>query len=181
MSIEKNSNVKKKGSYFIIVVFPNVLFFIVLGILIYLFFLFELPWIIFPGFDVTNLWRLFELILGTLLMIFGLFIFTWGLNTITRERASGKEIGKTLEYSTLITDGAFSFCRHPITLGFVFMMPGIALIFDFIPLILMTPIYSPMLISLLYYEEKELVQRFGKEYQKYKKEVPFLFPRLKKS
>lgn len=143
--------------------------------------LFELPWILFPGNDVTYPWRLIELIIGTLLMIGGLYFFTWGLTTITRERASGKEIGQSIEVSTLILDGAFGICRHPITLGFIFLMPGISFIFDFIPLMLMTPFYTPLLISLLFYEEKELVQRFGESYKSYKEKVPLLIPRIKKS
>jgi protein-S-isoprenylcysteine O-methyltransferase Ste14 len=174
-------NEKKNGSSFIIVIFPNLLFFIVLGIIIFLFFLFDLPWILFSGNDVTYPWRLIELIIGSLLMIGGLYFFTWGLTTITRERASGKEIGHSDENSTLISDGAFALCRHPITLGFIFLMPGISFIFDFIPLMLMTPFYTPLLISLLFYEEKELIQRFGERYKNYKDNVPLLIPRIKKS
>jgi protein-S-isoprenylcysteine O-methyltransferase Ste14 len=175
MSNEK----EKKGSYFIIVVLPNLSFFIVLGILIYLFFLFELPWLFFPGYDVSFPLRLIELICGYLLTIGGLYFFTWGLTSITRVRASGREIGKTLEYSNLITSGAFAICRHPITLGFVLLLPGIGLIFDFIPLVLMTFVYNPLLIALLFYEEKELDQRFGDKYKDYKKNVPFLIPRFR--
>ena len=177
MSDEK----QKRSSYFVIVVFPNVLFFIVLGIMIYLWFLFRLPWLFFPGYDVSFPLRLIELIFGYLMTIGGLYFFTWGLTSITRARASGQEIGKTLEYSTLITSGAFANCRHPITLGFIFLLPGMGFIFDLIPLILMTFIYNPMLIALLYYEEKELNQRFGESYKDYKKKVPFLIPRFKKN
>jgi protein-S-isoprenylcysteine O-methyltransferase Ste14 len=171
----------KKGSSFIIVILPNLLFFIVLGIILFLFFLFELPWILLPGNDVLYPWRLIELIAGTLLLIVGLYFFTWGLTTISRKRASGKEIGKSIDKSTLISDGAFAICRHPITLGFIFLMPGISFIFDFIPLMLMTPFYTPLLISLLFYEEKELIQRFGEGYRNYKGKVPLLIPRIKKS
>ena len=181
MNNKKNFEKKSKKSAFIIVIFPNILFFIVLIILIYLFFLFELPWLIFPGFDVFHPLRLTELIIGTLLLIIGLYVFTWGLTTLSKDRASGVEIGKTIEHSTLISDGAFAFCRHPITLGFIFLMPGISFIFDFIPLMLMTPFYTPMLISLLFYEEKELIQRFAENYKSYKEKVPLLLPRIKRS
>ena len=181
MNVEKNTENKERLSYFIIIILPNVLFFIVLGIICYLFMLYDLPWILFPESDITDPMRLIELILGSLMLIIGLHIFSWGLTTISTDRASGIEIGKTLEESILITHGAFSFCRHPITFGFLFIMPGIAFIFDFIPLILMTPIYSPMLISLLFYEEKELIRRYGEKYTEYKRKVPFLIPRLKRS
>jgi protein-S-isoprenylcysteine O-methyltransferase Ste14 len=175
------SEEKEKISYFIIIVFPNMLFFIVLGFLIALFFLYDLQWIVFPGQDVFYPLRLIELILGTLMLIIGLHIFSWGVTTISTERASGIEIGKSPGDSTLINYGAFSFCRHPITLGFLLIMPGIGLIFDFIPMLLMTPIYSPMLIGLLFYEERELLQRYGEKYKEYKKEVPFLIPRIRRA
>ncbi len=180
MSNEKKSDNDRNYSSFIIVIFPNLLFFIVLAILISIFFLFELPWLMFPGFDVSHPLRLIELIFGTLMVIIGLYIFSWGLVTITKNRASGYEIGKSSEESTLITDGAFAFCRHPITLGFIFIIPGIAFIFDFIPLIFLTFIYTPMLISLLFYEEQELIQRFGEAYREYMCKVPRLIPRIKK-
>ena len=181
MSDEKKTQNKNKGSYFLIVVFPNLLFFIVLGIIICIFFLLELPWLFFPRCDVSCLWRLIELILGYILTVIGLHVFSWGLTSITRARASGQEIGKTLEYSTLITSGAFAICRHPITLGFIFIMPGFAFIFDLIPLVVTTILYTPMLIALLFNEEKELNQRFGEQYKNYKNEVPFLIPRFKRN
>ena len=181
MNPEMNSKKRERFSYFLIIVFPNVLFFIVLGILMGLFLLYDLPWIIFPGQDVLYPLRLIELILGTLMIIIGLHIFSWGLTTISTERASGVEIGKSLEASTLIKYGAFSFCRHPITLGFLFIMPGVGFVFDFIPMLLMTPIYSSMLIGLLFYEEKELLRRYGDKYKNYKEEVPFLIPRIRRS
>jgi protein-S-isoprenylcysteine O-methyltransferase Ste14 len=155
----------KRYSSFVIVIFPNVLFFILLGIILLLFFLLKLPWLFFPGYDVTFPLRLIELIVGYLLSIGGLYFFTWGLTTITRVRASGKEIGESNERSTLITTGAFAVCRHPITLGFVLLLPGFSLIFDLIPLILL-------------YEEKELTHRFGKKYLEYRSKVPLLLPRI---
>ena len=178
--MKKNSESKMNWSYFIIIIFPNVSFFVILGIIISFFILYELPWIFFPGYDVTYPLRLIELAIGSLMTIIGLHIFSWGLTTITTDRASGREIGKTLESPTLINYGAYSFCRHPITLGFLLIMPGIALIFDFIPLLLMTPIYSPILIATLLYEERELIQRYGENYLDYKRKVPFLIPRFKK-
>lgn len=176
-----STNEIKKISSFIIVILPNLSFFIILGIIIVLFFFFRLPWILFPGKDVLYPWRIAELVVGTLLLIGGLYFFTWGLTTITRERASGKEIGKSIDNSTIITNGAFALCRHPITLGFIFLQPGIAFIFDFVPLMLMTPFYTPLLILLLFYEEKELIQRFGESYKNYKDRVPLLIPKIKKS
>ncbi|MFX0031327.1 MAG: methyltransferase family protein [Candidatus Hodarchaeota archaeon] len=177
MNKDINLNNKKKYSRFIIVILPNVSFFIELGLITLLFLWFELPWLFLPNYDVLYPWRLVELIIGYLLTIFGIYFFTWGLTSISTARASGKEIGKTIENSKLITGGAFAICRHPISLGFVFILPGFTLIFDLVPFALLTIIYIPLLIALLTYEEKELHQRFGEEYVMYKERVPFLIPK----
>ena len=62
MNVEKNTENKERLSYFIIIILPNVLFFIVLGIICYLFMLYDLPWILFPESDITDPMRLIELI-----------------------------------------------------------------------------------------------------------------------
>lgn len=94
-------------------------------------------------------------------------------------RAQGGEIGAV--ESTLVTTGAYAYCRHPVTLGFVFATPGFALVFDFVPLMINTILFTPIMIALLVYEEGELLKRFGDEYRSYQKRVPLLIPRRRKS
>ena len=94
-------------------------------------------------------------------------------------RAQGTEIGA--EESSLITSGAYAYCRHPVTLGFAFATPGFALVFDFVPLLINTFLFTPIMIALVFYEERELVKRFGEECKSYQKRVPMLIPRRRKS
>jgi protein-S-isoprenylcysteine O-methyltransferase Ste14 len=163
----------------IIVVAPNVIFFVTLFIAILLTILFSLPWFLFPGMNLLQLPRLFELILGQILVILCVGLEAWGVSSISMNRAQGSEIGSA--DSSLITTGAYAYCRHPVTLGFAFATPGFAFVFDFVPLLINTVLFTPIMIALLFYEERELLKRFGDEYRTYQNSVPLLIPRRRKS
>ena len=164
---------------FIIVVAPNVIFFVTLFIAITLTMIFSLPWFILPGMNLLQLPRLFELILGQILVILCVGLEAWGVSSLSINLAQGTEIGAT--ESSLVTTGAYTYCRHPVTLGFVFATPGFALVFDFVPLLINTLLFTPIMVALLLYEENELLKRFGDEYKSYQKKVPLLIPRKRKS
>ncbi|MFX1485082.1 MAG: methyltransferase family protein, partial [Promethearchaeota archaeon] len=136
------------------------------------------PWFFFPGMDVLQLPRLMELIVGQVLVILCVGLMAWGVGSIGLNRAEGGQIGD--RESSLVTSGAYAYCRHPVTLGFVFGTPGFALVFDFVPLLINAVLFTPIMIALLFYEERELLQRYGEEYEAYRKIVPFLIPRRRK-
>jgi len=181
MNVKIGSKKQNFGLRFLIVFLPNLLFFIDLFIAIFLNLLFGLPWLLFPKYDILYYWRFIELIIGYILSVSGIIFLTWGTLSIGISRAEGKEIGNSLERSKLIISGAYAHCRHPITLGFIFVIPGTSLIFDSVTLMILTIIYIPKMIILLIYEEKELRRRFGEKYDTYKTEVPFLIPRKAKN
>ena len=81
------------------------------------------------------LW-LVELLLGQVLAVFAMIFIVWGVISLGLDRVEGKEIGYTSSTSTLVTTGAYAYCRHPITLGFALATSGFALTFDFVPLLL---------------------------------------------
>ncbi len=82
----------------------------------------------------------------------------------------------------LVTEGAFSFVRHPTYLSHTLMFGGVFLLSGVIAVGVVTLldliIVNTVIIPL---EEKELLIRFGEEYSRYKKNVPGYFPRLKKN
>lgn len=159
----------------IIVVAPNVIFFLTLIIAIILTMIFSLPWFLFPGMNLLQLPRLIELILGQILVILCVGLEAWGVSSLSMNRAQGTEIGAA--ESSLVTTGAYAYCRHPVTLGFAFATPGFAFVFDFVPLLINTVLFTPIMIALVFYEERELLKRFGDEYSSYQKRVPMLIPR----
>lgn len=140
----------------------------------------QIPWQLLPGVSLLFPWRLAQLIIGQVLLILAVMLITWGVTSVGLRRSQGSEIGEPKRTSTLVTTGAYAFCRHPQTLGFIFATPAFALTFDFVPLLLVALIYTPLQLALLGYEEIELLRRFGNSYEEYRESVSFIIPRRKK-
>jgi len=82
----------------------------------------------------------------------------------------------------LITTGPYRFTRHPMVTGFVLLLLGcgiglqsVALLFIILPLIV-----AALTWEIRCFEEPQLCRRFGDAYLEYKKNVPMLFPRLRR-
>ncbi|MFW9935472.1 MAG: methyltransferase family protein [Candidatus Thorarchaeota archaeon] len=165
----------------IIVILPNVLYFVILiiAILLTLFFP-QIPWQLRSGFSLLDPLRFLQLLLGTILLILALMFIVWGVTSLGRSRAQGAEIGSSRRSSALITNGAYAYCRHPQTLGFILATPAFALMFDFVPLLIVALLFTPLQLALLGYEEVELLRRFGDPYGIYRETVPFIIPRGKR-
>ena len=80
---------------------------------------------------------------------------------------------KPLEESTaLITDGVFRFSRHPMYLGFVLILWGIAsLVRSLTPYVIVLGFAIFMHIVFIAFEEKKLEETFGEAWLEYKKKV----------
>ncbi len=77
----------------------------------------------------------------------------------------------------LVTDGIYSYLRHPqysglflVTLGFIIQWPSLTML-------VMWPVLTFAYYKLAKREEKDLAARFQHEFLKYKKEVPAFFPK----
>ncbi len=117
--------------------------------------------VILAGGAILQIWT------ARLLSLFGLM----GLPEVSRKTDGA-----------LVTEGAFSFVRHPtylshtLMLGGVFLLSGIVAVgaVTLLDLIIVNAVIIPL-------EEKELLVRFGEEYARYKKSVPGFFPRIWKN
>jgi len=83
----------------------------------------------------------------------------------------------------LVKEGVYGYVRHPMLLGYFFMMIGLAFTLSSpmsviwtIPLFFWAAYEYEVLI-----EERRLLSWFGEEYITYKNTVPFMFPFLKKN
>jgi len=86
------------------------------------------------------------------------------------------------ESHKLIKEGPYRYLRHPAYLSNLMAYLGIPLIANaYYTLIGMLLIYVPFNLIRLYLEEKELIRKFGEEYEDYRKKVPPLFPIRKQS
>jgi len=111
-----------------------------------------------------------KLIFGRVITLAGLAIFLAALIQMLLMRRKG-----------LLTSGLYSVVRHPQYLGIIIMTLGLTIMsIQWLGLslnIVLTWIIEVLgYILLAYYEELNLLNTFEKEYQKYRKKVPFIFP-----
>jgi protein-S-isoprenylcysteine O-methyltransferase Ste14 len=116
-------------------------------------------------------------ILGGLLTVPGFSLGFCAIGVqLTRGRGTPLPVMPTHE---LLTEGPFRYCRNPMTLGTILAYLGVAVA---VRTVAGTAIVLSLAASLMVYlkglEERELAERFGEAYLAYKRETPFIIPRL---
>jgi protein-S-isoprenylcysteine O-methyltransferase Ste14 len=116
-------------------------------------------------------------IVGGLLTVVGFTLGFWSISTqLTRGRGTPLPVMPTQE---LLTEGPFRYCRNPMTLGTVLAYLGMAVARGTIAgTVLVLSLAASLLAYLKRLEEGELAERFGEDYLAYKRETPFIIPRL---
>ncbi|MCD6539639.1 MAG: isoprenylcysteine carboxylmethyltransferase family protein [Candidatus Omnitrophica bacterium] len=110
--------------------------------------------------------------LGIFFCLLGIALQIWAFKSLGNNWSFYIEVG---EETTLVTDEAYRYLRHPASLGFIFEGIGIPLVANtFFILIFSILVYLPLILWRIYIEEKVLIERFGKNYLEYKKTTPFL-------
>lgn len=79
---------------------------------------------------------------------------------------------------SLVTDGIYSYVRHPQYLGIFLVTSGFLLQWITIPTAIMFPILLVMYYRLSKSEEHEMKEQFGVEYVRYCSSVPLFIPKL---
>lgn len=79
----------------------------------------------------------------------------------------------------LVRAGPYRYSRNPMTLGAGLLYLGLAVwAGSWIVFRLVLLIFISLLTFIYIHETRELAERFGVEYLQYRKEIPFLFPRI---
>ena len=112
--------------------------------------------------------------------VFGVFLLWLAFRAAAtggRELTKGR-VGKIprLETNRLVRTGIFSCMRHPMLFGLTLLPPGWALVLGSPTFI---TIVAPLemlfiVVMVLIFEEREVVQKFGKAYVQYRQEVPMV-------
>jgi protein-S-isoprenylcysteine O-methyltransferase Ste14 len=81
---------------------------------------------------------------------------------------------------SLIITGPYKLCRNPIHFGTIIYYLGVGTLVGSLTVGIMNFLLGLILFSFYnkFVEEKELLLRFGKEYEAYKRNTPFLIPKL---
>jgi protein-S-isoprenylcysteine O-methyltransferase Ste14 len=97
-------------------------------------------------------------------------------------RSIGKGTNAFVLTKRVVNDDVYKMTRNPMSLGFYLLSLGAAFISGstFATLAVVLGIIPSHVLFIKYFEEKELELRFGEAYLEYKKNVPFLIPRLGK-
>lgn len=116
-------------------------------------------------------------VVGAVLTAAGFSLGFWSVETqLDRGRGTPLPVMPTQE---LLTVGPFRYCRNPMTLGAITAYLGIAIVARSVTgLTLVAVLGSGALAYLRLLEERELTDRFGDAYLAYRRETPFIVPRL---
>ena len=77
----------------------------------------------------------------------------------------------------LLTEGVYARVRHPRYVAVLLALISFALFSNYLALYLLLPIGAAGLVLIVRLEERELVERFGDEYETYRERVPMFMPR----
>lgn len=159
-------------------------FFKKLGILTYsMLFVTWLPlvFLIYQNRDYILYYRIdFSAILiaiGIFLLMSGIIVHIWTGKLLGFWGLIGlPEVSKTFK-SRLVTWGAFSFSRHPTYVAHTMILFGIFLTTGVIVVGIIVVLDLALVLALIIpFEERELLTRFGDEYNEYRRRVPRFLP-----
>jgi protein-S-isoprenylcysteine O-methyltransferase Ste14 len=87
-------------------------------------------------------------------------------------RRAGTTVKPFEKPSALLTDGAFRFSRHPMYLGFVLVLIGVAALLRSLTPWIVVPVFGAwMEVAFVRYEESALARAFGEKRDQYKTRV----------
>lgn len=107
------------------------------------------------------------------------FIIAFAIIENYAVKAVSMKTATTHSVKKIITSGIYSYIRHPQHLGQLLLYVGMTILSSGLYSILFYPAYVIIIILLSKREEKELLVEYGEEYSQYRKEVPFLIPKLR--
>jgi len=108
----------------------------------------------------------------------GLLLAIWSVRTFYTKGGEGTP-GPWRPISNLIISGPYRYVRNPMILGVVNLLLFESALFASMPFLLWAIVFFVgNIVYFKIFEEKELIKRFGTDYENYKNEVPMLFPKF---
>ena len=108
----------------------------------------------------------------------GLFLAIWSVRTFYYKGGDGTP-GPWKPVNNLVISGPYQYVRNPMLLGVFFLLLFESLLFSSMPFFYWFLIfYIGNIIYFINFEEKDLMKRFGSNYEYYKNNVSMIFPRF---
>jgi protein-S-isoprenylcysteine O-methyltransferase Ste14 len=120
-----------------------------------------------------------NIVIGFAIVLVGEFLRLWGVSYAGSETRTTDGVGS----SRLVSSGPFAYVRNPLYIGNILIYFGVGIMswagFPYLPIVtLLYFIFQyEMIVSL---EEEHLAQKYGAEYQQYRKSVSKFIPSPKK-
>jgi protein-S-isoprenylcysteine O-methyltransferase Ste14 len=116
-------------------------------------------------------------VIGWIMFILGMLLQLWTLKLLRGWGLIGLPEVTTFVKGRIIMTGPFSVIRHPTYLSHTVMYAGVFLITGFVVVGIITLLDIVVINTLVIpLEDRELIERFGEEYRRYKDRVPAFFP-----
>jgi len=120
--------------------------------------------------------------LAIICLIIGIVMSLKRRRHLTFSRLSGiPELSKKQYPGKLLIDGPYARVRNPRYIEAAFFTLGYVLFSNFLVPYIMFILSIPILFLVVILEEKEMIRRFGKEYEEYCRRVPRFIPEKEKS
>jgi methanethiol S-methyltransferase len=120
---------------------------------------------------------IFNQLLGGIMMFAGIFVVYHSFKNYDLKEFIGTDF-QNKKQPELTTEGLSEFVRHPLYVGILLFIWG-SFGFFATEMYLTTALFLSIYIRIgIHFEEKKLVEVFGKKYEDYQKNVPMLIPRL---
>ena len=154
-----------------IILLPVIVTIVIPGILIYW------TYTVYVGWSLPRPMNLIPIFIGLFLIIFGLILL---IETITLFATTGKgTLAPWDPTQKLVIQGVYRFVRNPMITGvFSILLGETALSGSPYILIWFFLFFIVNLIYIPFFEEPDLIRRFGNDFIEYKKNVPRWIPRL---
>ncbi len=108
-------------------------------------------------------------VLGIVLLAVGIVINVMADNAFKRAETTVKPFE---ESAALITDGVFTISRHPMYLGFVLVLIGVALLLGSLTPFFVIPVFVALMeVVFIQVEERMLAKQYGQAWLAYKAKV----------
>jgi protein-S-isoprenylcysteine O-methyltransferase Ste14 len=118
-----------------------------------------------------------NMVTGWVFVVSGFLFACWAIYVqFTIGRGTPAPVMATQE---LIIQKPYNYCRNPMALGTIGLYLGVAILLSSISAV--TLVLGGAILLLVYIkflEEREMEMRFGEAYQEYRKQTPFIIPRL---